>query len=189
MAVPTTEFSAQKTNIPGLLVFDVTSIGDQRGWFQEKFQKEKLVAAGMPKSFTVVQTNVTYNKEPGVARGLHAEPWDKYISVASGKIFVAYVDLRAGDSFGKVVSLEVDNNKAVYIPKGVGNSYQTLTQDVYYIYSVNDHWRAESYSAYPAINMADPALNINWPIGLDKAVVSERDRGLPRLSEIKPLEL
>jgi dTDP-4-dehydrorhamnose 3,5-epimerase len=189
MAVSTTEFKSQPTEIPSLLVFDVSSIGDDRGWFQEKFQKEKLVAAGLPETFNVVQINVAYNKQSGVARGIHAEPWDKYISVTSGKVFVAYIDLRSGDSFGKTVSLEVDNNKAVFIPKGVGNSYQTLTEDVYYVYSVNDHWRAESYSQYPAVNMADPSFNINWPISLDQAIVSERDRNLPNLSGIKPLEL
>ncbi|MBX4197069.1 dTDP-4-dehydrorhamnose 3,5-epimerase [Candidatus Saccharibacteria bacterium] len=188
MAVTTTEYTGHRTEIPGLMVFDITSIGDQRGWFQEKYQKEKLEAAGLPKDFQVVQTNVAYNKDKGVARGLHAEPWDKYISVASGQIFVAYVDLRAGDSFGKVVTIKVDNNKAVFIPKGVGNSYQTLTEDVYYIYSVNDHWRAESYGNYPAVNMADPSLAIEWPISLSAAIVSDRDRGLPKLSEIKPLE-
>lgn len=188
MAVATTEFSGHATDIPGLLVFDITSIGDDRGWFQEKYQKEKLVAAGLPAEFQVVQTNVAYNKESGVARGLHAEPWDKYVSVASGKVFVAYVDLRAGDSFGKTVTLEVDNNKAVYIPKGVANSYQTMTDDVYYVYSVNDHWRAESYDNYPALNMADSSLGIDWPISMAEAVVSERDRNLPELSEIKPIE-
>ncbi len=185
----TTEFTAHNTDIPGLLVFDVTSIGDDRGWFQEKYQKAKLAAVGLPADFTVVQTNVAYNKERGVARGLHAEPWDKYISVVSGKIFVAYVDLRSGPSFGKVVTLEVDNNKAVFIPKGVGNSYQTLTEDVYYIYGVNDHWSADKYGDYPAINMADPKLNIDWPIPMTDATVSDRDRGLPNLSDIKPLEL
>ncbi len=187
MSVPTTEYSGQKTDIPGLIVFDVTDVGDERGWFQEKFHKEKLVAAGMPESFNVVQNNVAYNKERGVARGLHAEPWDKYISVASGRVFVAYVDIRAGNSFGKVVTLEVDKNKAVFIPKGVANSYQTLSEDVYYIYSVNDHWRAENYNVYPAVNMADTSLGISWPIPMDEATVSERDRGLPKLSEIKPV--
>jgi len=48
MAVATTEFTAHKTEIPGLIVFDVTSIGDERGWFQEKFHRAKLIAAGMP---------------------------------------------------------------------------------------------------------------------------------------------
>ena len=189
MSVPTTEFSAHTTDIQGLIWFDVTAIGDERGWFQEKFHKAKLVSAGMPDTFQVVQTNVAYNKEPGVARGFHAEPWDKYISVASGKVFVAYVDLRAGEHFGKTVTLEVDNTKAVFIPKGVGNSYQTMTEDVYYIYSVNDHWSADNYGAYPAVNMADPDLAIAWPIAMDKATVSDRDKGLPKFSEVKPLEL
>lgn len=189
MAVATTEFNGHQTDIPGLLVFDVTSIGDDRGWFQEKYHKEKLIAAGLPADFQVVQTNVAYNQQRGVARGFHAEPWDKYISVASGKIFVAYLDLRAGNSFGQLVTLEVDNNKAVFIPKGVGNSYQTLTEDVYYIYSVNDHWRPESYGSYPAVNMADSDLAVSWPIDMSQATVSERDRNLPKLSQIKPLEL
>jgi dTDP-4-dehydrorhamnose 3,5-epimerase len=189
MAVQTTEFRSQSTDIPGLLVFDVTSIGDERGWFQEKFHKAKLVSAGLPESFQIVQNNVAYNKERGIARGFHAEPWDKYISVAGGKIFVAYVDLRAGESFGKLVTMEIDNNKAVFIPKGVGNSYQTLSEDVYYIYSVNDHWRVDSYGAYPAVNMTDPQLNVNWPIPLAQATISERDRNLPNLSEVKPLEI
>ncbi|HVX48166.1 MAG TPA: dTDP-4-dehydrorhamnose 3,5-epimerase family protein [Candidatus Saccharimonadales bacterium] len=189
MAVATTEYTGHETEIPGLLIFDVTSIGDERGWFQEKFHKQKLVEAGLPEDFQVVQNNVAYNKDSGVARGFHAEPWDKYISVASGRVFVAYVDLRQGESFGKVVTLEVDKNKAVFIPKGVGNSYQTLTEDVYYIYSVNDHWSADSYGAYPAVNMADPNIGVDWPISMDQATISDRDRNLPNLSEIKPIEV
>lgn len=189
MAVPTTEFSTHQTDIPGLMIFDVTTIGDGRGWFQEKYQKQKLVDVGMPNSFQVVQTNVGYNKERGVARGLHAEPWDKYISVIQGRAFVAYVDLRAGDNFGKVVTSEIDNNKAIFVPKGVANSYQTLEEDTYYIYSVNDHWSQENYDKYVSINMGDPALKINWPITIDQATVSERDRNHPMLADIKPMEI
>ena len=188
MAVPTTEFTAHLTDIPGLLIFDVTSIGDERGWFQEKFHKKKLVDAGLPKDFQVVQTNVSYNKGRGIARGLHAEPWEKYISVVRGRAFVAYVDLRAGDNFGKVVTLEVNNNKAVFVPLGVANSYLTLDEDTYYIYSVTAHWSQEFYYKYISLNMADPALNIEWPIAIEKAVVSERDRNHPFLKDIQPME-
>lgn len=189
MAVPTTEFKTHQTSIPGLLVFDVTSIGDERGWFQEKFHKAKLVAAGLPQNFQVVQTNVSYNQEKGVARGMHAEPWDKFISLVAGRAFVAYVDLRAGDNFGKVETLQIDNNKAVFVPKGVGNSYQTLMEDTYYIYSVNDHWSQELYDKYVSINMADPALKINWPLPIAEAIVSERDRAHPKLSDTKPMDV
>jgi dTDP-4-dehydrorhamnose 3,5-epimerase len=113
MSVPTTEFTAHQTAIPGLIIFDVTYIGDERGYFQEKYQKAKLVAAGIPADFNIVQNNLSYNKEVGVIRGFHAEPWDKYISVVTGRVFAAFVDLRKGDSFGKVVTVEITTNTAL----------------------------------------------------------------------------
>jgi len=188
MAAPTTVFTSRQTDIPGLLIFDVTSIGDERGWFQEKYQKAKLVEAGIPSDFTVVQTNVSYNKDAGVIRGFHAEPWDKYISVASGKVFCAYVDLRAGDSFGKVVTVELDNNKAVFLPKGVANGFQTLSE-TYYMYSVNDHWSQENYDKYTFVNLGDPDIAISWPIPLEESTMSERDRSHPMLKDVKPMEV
>lgn len=189
MAVPTTEFTTHQTDIPGLLIFDVTSIGDERGWFQEKFHQEKLAAAGMPADFKVVQNSVSYNQQRGVTRGFHAEPWDKYISVVTGKVFSAYLDLRKGDTFGRVVTLEIDNNKAVFLPEGVANSFQTLTEDTYYIYSVNAHWSAEKYDEYVFVNLTDPTANVNWPIPLDQAIMSERDKNHPLLESIKPMEI
>lgn len=188
MSVPTTQVTSHQTEIPGLIVFDVTSVGDERGWFQEKFQKAKLVAAGLPEEFTVVQNSIAYNNK-GVTRGFHAEPWDKYISVVTGKIFVAYVDLRAGNSFGKVVTLEVDQNKAVYVPKGVGNSYQCLSDDVYYIYSVNAHWSEDAYKTSLFVNLADPKIGVEWPIPLGQSIMSERDKNHPVLDQITPMEV
>lgn len=188
MSVPTTEFTANKTEIPGLLIFDVTYVGDERGYFQEKYQKAKLVAAGMPEAFDVVQNSLSYNKDKGVTRGFHAEPWDKYISVVTGKVFAAYVDMRKGDSFGKVVTVEITPNKAVFLPRGVANSFQTLEPDTYYLYSVNAHWSADNYDKYCFANLGDPEIGIKWPIPLDQAIMSDRDRNHPLLKDVKPLE-
>lgn len=187
MGVPTTVVTGHTTNIPGLLVFDVTSVGDERGWFQEKFHKEKLVAAGLPKDFNVVQNSLAYNKK-GSTRGFHAEPWDKYVSVVTGKVFVAYVDLREGDSFGQTVTLELDTNKAVFVPRGVGNSYQCLTDDVYYLYSVNQHWNEDAYKNSLFVNLADPAIGVDWPIPLTEATLSDRDRNHPNLNQVTPFK-
>lgn len=189
MGVATTEFTPHQTEIPGLIIFDVTSVGDERGYFQEKFQKAKLVAAGMPEGFNVVQNSLSYNKEAGVIRGFHAEPWDKYISVVTGKVFSAYLDLRKGDSFGKVVTVEITPNTAVFLPQGVANSFQTLEPDTYYLYSVNKHWSADDYDKYCFVNLGDPAVGVNWPIALEQATMSDRDRNHPMLSEITPLEV
>jgi dTDP-4-dehydrorhamnose 3,5-epimerase len=189
MAVPTTEFTAHETDIPGLLIFDVTSVGDERGYFQEKYQKAKLVTAGLPESFTVVQNSLSYNKESGVTRGFHAEPWDKYISVVTGKVFCAYLDLRKGESFGKVVTTEINANTTVFLPQGVANSFQTLEPDTYYLYSVNAHWSADNYDKYCFANLGDPEIGVQWPIALDKAIMSERDHNHPLLKDVKPLEI
>ncbi len=189
MAVATTEFTAHQTDIPGLILFDVTTIGDERGYFQEKYQKAKLVSAGMPEAFNVVQNSLSYNAEIGVTRGFHAEPWDKYISVVTGKVFSAYVDLRKGPTFGTLVTAEIGPNRAIFLPQGVANSFQTLEQNTYYLYSVNAHWSAENYDKYCFANLADPDIGVHWPIELDKAVMSERDRNHPMLKDVKPFEV
>ena len=184
-----TEFTPHKTSIEGLIFFDVTSIEDERGYFQEKYHHEKLVKAGVPDTFSVVQNSISYNKAKGVTRGLHAEPWDKYISVIKGSIFAAYVDLRKGDGFGRVETIKITPNKAVFLPRGVANSFQTLEDDTYYIYSVNEHWRADNYDKYCFVNLADKELKIDWPINIQDAVINERDKNHPMLSEIKPMEM
>jgi dTDP-4-dehydrorhamnose 3,5-epimerase len=188
MAAQSTEFTAHLTDIPGLIIFDIVFPTDDRGYFQEKYQKAKLVAAGMPESFSVLQNNVSFNIERGVARGFHAEPWEKYISVITGKVFVAYLDLRKGDSFGKIYTGEIDNAKSVYLPRGVANAFQTLEDNTLYVYSTNDHWRADNYDEYTFVNLADPDINVAWPVSLNEAVISERDKNHPLLKDIKPME-
>ena len=82
------DLAVRETNIPGFYVIDLPVHGDSRGWFKENYQKAKMEALGLP-AFEVVQNNFSYNQEVGVTRGLHAEPWEKYISLATGKAFGA----------------------------------------------------------------------------------------------------
>ena len=185
MAVATTEVTAQTTDIPGLLIFDVTKVEDERGYYQETYQKAKLVAAGLPESFNVVQTSTSYNKTAGVTRGFHAEPWDKYLTIIKGKAFGAWVDLREGDSYGQTATVELTPGTAVFVPQGVGNSFQVLEDDTYYLYSVSAHWSADLYDEYCFANLADPEIGIDWPIPLDQAVMSDRDRNHPMLKDAK----
>lgn len=185
----TTEFTSHATSIPGLIFFDVSQVDDARGFFQEKYQKTKLVAAGMPQSFNVVQNSLSYNKEVGVTRGFHAEPWDKYITVIKGRAFGAWIDLRKGDTFGQVETFEITPNTAVFLPQGVANSFQTLEPDTYYLYSVNAHWSADNYEKYCFVNLADPHIDVQWPITLDKAIINDRDQKHPLLKDVTPMEI
>lgn len=177
--------SIQETTIPGMLLLDLPVHGDSRGWFKENWQREKMVAAGLP-DLGPVQNNISFNDEVGTTRGIHAEPWDKYVSVATGKIFGAWVDLREGDSFGKVFTAELDPSKAIFVPRGVANSYQTLEPDTAYVYLVNDHWSPTA--EYTFLNLADETANIQWPIPLENALLSEKDQAHPRLGAVVPMQ-
>ncbi|MDM8246390.1 sugar nucleotide-binding protein [Collinsella tanakaei] len=177
---------AETTNIPGMLVFDLTVHGDSRGWFKENWQRAKQAVLGLP-DMRPVQNNISYNVERGVTRGMHAEPWDKYVSVATGSVFGAWVDLRPGDSFGEVYTCVIDPSKAVYVPRGVGNSFQALEDGTAYTYLVNAHWSAQLKSTYTFVNLADPELGIGWPIPLEEATISEADLGHPALADVLPM--
>jgi dTDP-4-dehydrorhamnose reductase len=174
------------TPIPGLLVVSLDVRGDSRGWFKENWQRRKMVDLGLP-DFAPVQNNVSFNTSAGTTRGVHAEPWDKLVSLAAGRIFGAWVDLRPGSGFGRVFTLELGPETAVYVPRGVGNAYQTLVDGTAYSYLVNDHWSPAARQSYTFVNVADATLGIPWPIPLSRAELSVADRAHPRLAEVVPM--
>lgn len=180
----------QVAAIPGMIEFDIPVHGDNRGWFKENFQKEKMVPLGFPASFFAagkLQNNVSFSRQ-GVLRGLHAEPWDKYISVAdNGKVLGAWVDLRAGDSFGHVYQTEIDASKGIFVPRGVANGFQVLSETVSYSYLVNDYWALELKPKYAFVNYADPTLGIEWA-DVAHAEVSEADKNHPLLKDVVALQ-
>lgn len=178
------KLAGAETPIPGVVIYDLPVHGDNRGWFKENWQREKMVSAGLP-DFGPVQNNISYNDKAGTTRGIHAEPWDKFVSVATGRIFGAWVDLREGASFGSVFTAELDAGKAIFIPRGVANSYQTLEDNTAYVYLVNDHWSANA--EYTFLNLADETASIPWPIPLSQAEISTKDLGHPRLADVRPM--
>ncbi|MGP9538156.1 sugar nucleotide-binding protein [Brachybacterium sp. AOP43-C2-M15] len=181
-----TELAVRTTPIPGLLVIDLPVHGDARGWFKENWQRQKMVSAGLP-DLGPVQNNISFNQAVGVTRGIHAEPWDKYISVATGRVFGAWVDLREGPSFGTAYWQEITPEVAIYVPRGVGNAFQTLEAPAAYTYLVNDHWSEVAQAQYTFLDLADGTAAIPWPIPLDQAELSAKDAAHPRLAEVTPV--
>jgi dTDP-4-dehydrorhamnose 3,5-epimerase len=175
-----TKPTLETTPIPGLVVLRLDLREDARGWFKENWQREKMIALGL-QDFGPVQNNMSFNALRGTTRGIHTEPWDKFVSVANGRAFGAWVDMREGDSFGTVFTVELDPATAVFVPRGVGNSYQTLEDGVTYSYLVNEHWRPAT--PYPALDLADATIAIPWPIPLAEAEISDKDLANPALGE------
>lgn len=180
------ELKVTESPIKGLYVVNLVVHDDNRGWFKESYQKAKMEALGLPE-FKIVQNNFSYNEEKGVTRGLHAEPWEKFISVANGSVFGAWTDLRDGPDFGKTFALEITSDIAVFVPRGVANGYQTLTENVTYTYLVNAHWSPDTQ--YTFVNLFDESLGIKWPISKEQAIISDKDAGHPNLSNVTPMEV
>ena len=180
----------QITEIPGMIELDIPVHGDNRGWFKENFQKEKMLPLGFPEEFFKdgkLQNNVSLSRQ-GVLRGLHAEPWDKYISVAdNGRVLGSWVDLREGESFGHVYQTVIDASKGIYVPRGVANGFQVLSETVSYSYLVNDYWALALKTKYAFVNYADPALGITWD-NVEQAEVSDADKNHPLLKNVVPLK-
>ncbi|MCC6099895.1 MAG: bifunctional dTDP-4-dehydrorhamnose 3,5-epimerase family protein/NAD(P)-dependent oxidoreductase [Olsenella sp.] len=176
-----------ETGIAGLKVAELNVHGDSRGWFKENWQRAKMTALGIP-DLHVVQNNISFNAERGVTRGVHAEPWDKFISVGCGSVFGAWVDLRQGsETFGRAYTCVLDPSRAIYVPRGVGNAFQALEDGTVYTYLVDAHWSAELKKTYTFVNLADPALGIRWPIPLCEATLSEADKKHPYLKDVVPM--
>lgn len=172
-----------ETSIAGLYEIDLVLnvLGDdERGTFREAWQAEKMEAAGLP-PFKPVQYNVAESKY-GVIRGIHAEPWEKLIHVASGTVFAAITDFRKDSkTFGNVLTFELDSHRALFVPRGVGNSYAVTSQQCAYTYLVNEHWNPDA--TYDAVRHDDPDLAIQWPIPEPDRIVSEKDRTSPTFKE------
>jgi dTDP-4-dehydrorhamnose 3,5-epimerase len=176
-----------KTSIPGLYVVEAPPHEDPRGSFTEVWQDQKLTSAGMP-PLRPVQQNRSINRGRGVTRGIHAEPWKKYVSLSYGHVFCAVVDLRPDSpTFKRWESFELawDETpaRALYLSEGLGNSFQTLSDEAVYSYLVTAHWDDASVPQYVQVNVGDPELAIPWPIPFDKMILSDKDRALPTVRE------
>ena len=167
------------TRIPGLLHVELELHTDARGWFKEGYQQAKLEAAGIP-HLDVLQHNVSYNEAVGVTRGIHAEPWNKYVSPAYGRVFAVVADLREGESYGTVETFELRPEHALYVPRGCGNAFCTLAPHTVYSYLVDGLWSAQA--DYVLVDLFDPTLAVPWPLPRQQMIISARDAAHPPLA-------
>jgi len=178
------ELRVTETKLKGLFLIDLIVHSDSRGSFREAFQAAKLEALGLPHLGTV-QWNISENVRPGIIRGIHCEPWDKYIHCVYGRAFAAIVDVRPeSPTFGQHLTFELDKTRALFVSKGFGNAYQTLKADTIYAYQVNAHWSPDM--VYPSIHYADPDVKIAWPLTPGEDDISNKDKKNPTLRKAFP---
>ena len=172
---------AQETTIPGVLRIELDLQRHEDGWFKENFHGSKLTELGFGVGFGVRQHNVAYFADAGIVRGIHAEPWDKYLSPSSGRVFAAIVDLRDSETFGRVETFEFGPEQALYVPRGVGNSFCTLMPHTTYDFLVNEYWSPERLT----VDLFDAELAIEWPFARDRLRSTTKDAANPSLAEVR----
>ncbi len=178
------EPKVRPTSIDGLFEVSLMVNRDNRGSFREVYQAEKFAALGLP-DLGPVQWNVAEIEDRGTLRGFHAEPWDKFVHMIAGEAFCAIVDLRPESSTFKVVeSFTMTTENAIFVSRGLGNSYQVTSDGGVYGYLVNQHWSPDA--KYTMVSYADPELAVPWPIDPVDSIISEKDQNHPLLSEVFP---
>jgi dTDP-4-dehydrorhamnose 3,5-epimerase len=173
-----------ETKLSGVLLIQPDIKQDARGVFLECFRSHLFEARGIKENF--VQDNVSRSVR-GVLRGLHYQlkphAQGKLIRVSQGEIFDVAVDLRKkSPTFGKWLGyiLNDDNRWMLYIPPGFAHGFCILSDVAEVHYKCTDYYIKE-YDR--AIQWNDSAIGIDWPVGPNLTLMSERDLNAPPLRE------
>ncbi|MDX9881839.1 MAG: dTDP-4-dehydrorhamnose 3,5-epimerase [Prolixibacteraceae bacterium] len=173
-----------ETPIPGLLIIEPRVFADERGYFFESYNASNFEKYGLQTNF--VQDNESKSQR-GVIRGLHyqLEPHSqtKLIRVIRGTVYDVALDLRKGSpTFGQWYGLEVSaaNKKQFYIPKGFAHGFSVLSEYAIFSYKCDHFYTPASERG---IRYDDPAFGIDWKLSEAEAIVSEKDRVLPFLTD------
>lgn len=173
--------------ISEVLLITPTRRGDARGWFAETWSRKAYAAAGIACDF--VQDNQAYNATKGTLRGLHFQraphAQAKLVRVLRGAILDVAVDLRAGSpSYGRWVAAELtaEGGEQLFVPRGFGHGYQTLTDDCELAYKVDGDYAPELEGG---VIWNDPDLAIAWP--LEPSALSDKDQALGPFKALQPL--
>ena len=175
-----------KTKFPGLIIVEPKVLEDNRGYFFESYNVKTFEEAGIHIQF--IQDNQA-SSSYGIIRGLHYQlaPFaqTKLVRVLSGKIIDAVVDLRKNSpTYGQsyMIELSAENKLQFLVPKGFAHGYSVISEQAEVFYKCDAFYNKESEGG---IMWNDPALNIDWKVPPDKAVISEKDKLQPLFQNCK----
>lgn len=173
--------NVQKLSIPDVLLITPQKFADERGFFSETWNADKLKVHEVPSTF--VQDNQSFSAQKGTVRGLHCqtEPYaqGKLVRVLRGAIWDVAVDIRQGSpTYGQWVAAElsVENWTQIWIPCGFLHGFCTLVPNTEVLYKVTGSYAKDCERS---VRWNDPALALPWPVGAEEAVLSDKDRDAP----------
>jgi dTDP-4-dehydrorhamnose 3,5-epimerase len=178
----------ESLDIPEVLLITPPKFGDSRGFFSETWSAAKLAAQGFDQHF--VQDNQSLSSQAGTIRGLHCQVapsvQGKLVRVIAGAIWDVAVDIRHGSpTYGRHAAavLSAENWHQLWIPGGFLHGFCTLEPNTQVIYKVTADY---DRGAERAVIWNDPDLALPWPVTPAAALLSDKDKVLPRLAECEP---
>lgn len=179
------QLTVKNTRLQDVKIITPAVFKDQRGFFTETFSDRDFKTAGI--DFDFIQDNQSLSETAGVLRGLHFQrgkaAQTKLIRVVSGAVFDVIVDVRVGSPTYKQWEgyiLSESNHRQLLVPRGFAHGFLTLTDSVNFCYKCDNYYNAE---ADGGISFATPDLGIEWPIEMDKAIISDKDARQPSFEE------
>ena len=175
----------ERFDVADVVAVTPDKFGDARGFFSETWSAARFAELGIEMAF--VQDNQSLSRERGVIRGLHCQigpnAQGKLIRCIRGAIWDVAVDARRESaSFGRSVAVELsaENWRQLWIPRGFLHGFCTIEPDTEVVYKVTAPY---DRAAERGVIWNDPTLALAWPIDAAAAVLSEKDRALPRWDE------
>lgn len=171
-----------ETGLPGCLLLEPQVFGDERGFFYESFNRDKLAVHGLAPNF--VQGNVSRSAR-GVLRGLHYQwprPQGKFVSVLEGEVWDVAVDIRRGSpTFGRWAAavLSAENKRHFWIPEGFAHGFVVLSDSALFTYLCTETYDRD---ADAGIRWNDARLAIDWPVA--EPLLSAKDANAPFLDAV-----
>jgi len=179
----------ERLRVPDLILVTPPRFGDARGFFSEVYNTSRFAEAGIDVPF--IQDNQSLSQERGVIRGLHCQiaphPQGKLVRCTRGAIWDVAIDARRDSpTFGQwaAAELSAENWAQLWVPPGFLHGFCTLQNDTEVIYKVTDIYDRASERG---VIWNDPDLALPWPVSEAVAVLSDKDRTLPRWADAPAL--
>ena len=177
-------FRFTPTEIAEVVLIEVDTYPDDRGFFRETYKESAYAESGFP--WTFVQANFSKSRKD-VIRGLHFqyEPAGigKLISVTRGRIMDVAADIRPDSpTYKRWVGAELsgESGSMLYVPPGFAHGFCALEDDCF----VNYMMTGEYSPAHDAgVRWNDPEIGVEWPI--DDPILSLKDANQVFLNEIE----
>ncbi|RLZ10504.1 dTDP-4-dehydrorhamnose 3,5-epimerase [Faecalibacter macacae] len=183
--------NAIETKLKGCFILEPTVFEDERGYFFESYNENKMeqILGYKP---TFVQDNQSKSSY-GVVRGLHMQAGEhsqaKLVRVVEGAVIDVAVDVRPeSPTYGESVAVELsaDNKRQLFIPRGFLHGFSVISDTATFFYKCDNGYNKESEDG---VNPIDVDLNIDWQISADKMLLSEKDKVAQAFADFKAKNL